>query len=706
MKNIKKISLLLLIFLSCAYMKADEGMWTIANLDSTLVHKMKNIGLQLSAEQLYSEKQASVKDAVMIFDNGCTAELVSANGLLFTNHHCGRDRVQQVSSDAHNYIRDGFWANSRGEEIPIKGLTVRFLIKSVEVTKQATDLLKTKTWRKVMSDIEKQYTDSLNHYTASLDSYSTGQYFVSVYQIFNDVRLVGVPPESIGDFGGETDNFEWPRHSSDFSVFRIYADANNLPAAYSANNKPYQPKTFLPVSLAGVHDNDFAITIGFPGITQRYITSYELKEEQGIKNKATVITKGKYLEVLKKEMDNDEKIRLKYSTKNFMAGNGYKLALGTLKLVNLSPALENKQKAEAEFQVWANADSARAKKYGNCLATLKKNYDLEHDAKYAHALLTGALFSDACLFGSRARHIVELLSEKNKSQDDIDKAAESYRQWYTPFSKNYDATTDQKIVRTMLKLVKKEVAKEYLPDFFTIIDNKYNGNIDKYVDDLYAKSAFSSAEGIDKFLKKPKLSIKEDPMYIYGVGVYDKLIELKKLTTDQGTEIRKVNKIYEAGLREKEVGKLKYPDANFSMRLTYGKVGGATPRDGLTYKSQTTLKGVIEKEDSTNYEFHVAPKLKELYAKKEFGRYGENGEMFTDFLTDTDITGGNSGSPVINGKGELIGLAFDGNWESLAGDIIYEPQKNRSINVDIRYVLFVIDKFAGAQHIIKELTIK
>ena len=704
MSYLKRIILSLLVLVCYTVVKADEGIWTISKLNSTLVQKMKDIGLQLSGEQIYSENQPSLKDAVMIFDNGCTAELVSANGLLFTNHHCGRDRVQQVSTETHNYIRDGFWASSRKTEIPIKGLTVKFLISTVDVTERATDLLKTKSIRKVQAELEKQYTDTLKGYTASLDGYSTGQYFVAVYQIFNDVRLVGVPPESVGNFGGETDNFEWPRQSADFSVFRVYAGKDNLPAVYSADNKPYVPKTFLPVSLSGVHDNDFALTIGFPFMTQRYINSYDLQEEQEVKNRATVITKGKYIEVLKREMDNDESVRLKYSNKNFSAGNSYKLALGTLKLVNLSPALANKQKQEAGFQAWVNSDSARIKKYGKVLETLRQNYALQRNPKYAHALITGAMFNDASLFGIRTRNIVEQLTKNDSKQ--LNKAVDTYRQWYRSFSKDYDVATDKKIVRTMIKLVKKEVKKEYLPDFYADIDSKYEGNIDKYVDDLYARSVFTASQGVDNFLRKPDLSIKEDPFYKYGIAIYDKLIELKRLTADLSADIRKETQLYKAGVREQEAGQLKYPDANFSMRLTYGKVAGATARDGLIYKSQTTLRGVIEKEDSTNFEFKVWPRLKQLYYANDFGRYGEKGQLFTCFLTSTDITGGNSGSPVINGKGELTGLAFDGNFESLAGSIIYEPEKNRAVNVDIRYVLFIIDKFAQSNYILNELTIK
>ena len=704
MSYLKRIILSLLVLVCYTAVKADEGMWTISKLNSTLVQKMKDIGLQLSGEQIYSENQPSLKDAVMIFDNGCTAELVSANGLLFTNHHCGRDRVQQVSTETHNYIRAGFWASSRKTEIPIKGLTVKFLISTVDVTERATDLLKTKSIRKVQAELEKQYTDTLKGYTASLDGYSTGQYFVAVYQIFNDVRLVGVPPESVGNFGGETDNFEWPRQSADFSVFRVYAGKDNLPAAYSADNKPYVPKTFLPVSLSGVHDNDFALTIGFPFMTQRYINSYDLQEEQEVKNRATVITKGKYIEVLKREMDNDESVRLKYSNKNFSAGNSYKLALGTLKLVNLSPALANKQKQEAGFQAWVNSDSARIKKYGKVLETLRQNYAQQRNPKYAHALITGAMFNDASLFGIRTRNIVEQLTKNDSKQ--LNKAVDTYRQWYRSFSKDYDVATDKKIVRTMIKLVKKEVKKEYLPDFYADIDSKYEGNIDKYVDDLYARSVFTASQGVDNFLRKPDLSIKEDPFYKYGIAIYDKLIELKRLTADLSADIRKETQLYKAGVREQEAGQLKYPDANFSMRLTYGKVAGATARDGLIYKSQTTLRGVIEKEDSTNFEFKIWPRLKQLYYANDFGRYGEKGQLFTCFLTSTDITGGNSGSPVINGKGELTGLAFDGNFESLAGSIIYEPEKNRAVNVDIRYVLFIIDKFAQSNYILNELTIK
>lgn len=704
MNYLKKIALFVLIISTYTSVKADEGMWTLFNLDSALIVKMKAMGCKLSADKIYNENNASLKDAIVLFDGGCTGELVSANGLLFTNHHCGRDKVQKISTDSNNYIRDGYWAKSNTQEIPIKGLNVKFLIKTIDVTSKALELLKTKGLRKVMSDIETQYNDSLLGYSASMDSYSTGQYFVSVYQVFDDVRLVGIPPESIGNFGGETDNFEWPRQSADFAVFRIYANTKNLPAKYSAENKPFKPKTFLPISLDGPNENDFAITMGFPFMTQRYISSFDLKEELEIKHRATVITKGKYIDVIKKELDNSESVRLKYSSKNFSAGNSYKLALGTIKLVNLSTAMADKLNAENDFKTWISKDTARLKKYGNCLDVLRKNHEDQREPKYAHAVISGALFSDASLFGIRARNIIEIL--ESKDQKKMNNAIDTYSKWYESFVKNYDVNTDKVIVKAMIKVVKNELKREHLPDFYKIIDEKYQGDIDKYVEEMYSKSILVSPAAVTTYLEKPDLTIKNDPLLIFGTSVYERLVDLKKQTSDQGVEIRSAKRLYEKGLMEKSSGSLIYPDANFSMRLTFGDVSGISPRDGLRYNTQTTLKGVIEKEDTTNYEFLVSPKLKELYYKKDYGKYAENGQMYTCFLSSTDITAGNSGSPVVNGKGQLIGIAFDGNWESLASSIIYEPEKNRSINADIRYVLFVIDKFAGAKYILNELTIK
>jgi len=699
----KKIIFSLLVFLIAGSVRADEGMWLISNIDSTLMSKMKALGLKLNSSQIYNEKQTDIRSAVAMFDNGCTGEFVSSNGLLFTNHHCGRDRVQQLSSNEKNYMRDGYWANQATEELPVKGLTVKLLIQSKNLTSEVKELLKKSTFRKVMNDLERQYSDSISGYTASLDAFSDGSYYISVYQTFKDVRLVGIPAESIGNFGGENDNFEWPRQSADFAVFRVYANENNLPATYAPGNRPYRHKAFLPVSLQGVKNNDFVMTVGYPFNTERFISSYQLKEDLDVKNKATALAKGKYVEVLEREMNSSESVRLKYSSKNFSAGNSYKLAAGLLKQVQLSPAFSQKQQEEEALKQWIQADTTRQKKYGQCLATLEKNYALQHDAKYAHALLTAALFSDAAVFGIRARQILTKLEDKEIPE--MNKAVEGFRDWYTDFAKNYDAPTDQKIVRAMLKLVRQEVDQKYLPGIFDLINKQYKGDIDLYVDNLYSKSIFTNSESVEKFLKSPKMIYRNDPLYIYGTEVYNKLIELKKSVTDYGTEIRKAERLFTLAMLEKNAGKHSYPDANFTMRLTYGTVGGATPRDGIIYKSQTTLQGVIEKEETTNYDYYVWPRLKQLFNEKDYGIYGSNGIMYTCFLTDTDITGGNSGSPVINAKGELTGIAFDGVRESLAGTYIYEADKNRSVNVDIRYVLFIIDKFARNSYIMNEITI-
>lgn len=697
--------LLLLCFIcGSTQASAEEGMWTITNLDSVLVRNMKAAGLTLTGTQLYNETKPALNNAVLMFDNDCSASFVSADGLLLTNHHCARDRVQQLSTEAHNYIRDGYWATSPETELPVKGLTVKYLVKSIDLTAQVTGMLKSKTLRRIQRDIEKQYADTLNGLQASLDGFTTGQYFLSVYRVFSDVRLVGIPPESVGNFGGEAENFEWPRQTADFAVFRVYANAQNLPEAYAVSNMPYRPENYLPLTLKGVHDNDFVMTAGFPFSTQRNVSSCALDDEINVKNRATVLTKGKYIQVLKKEMDNDEAVRLKYSSKNFNAGNSYKLALGIVTLVEQSGAVQHKKDEEVRLQQWLRQDSALVQKYGHLQDTLLQNYAKAFAPKYAHAVITGALFGDASLWGIRARHLVDQL--KKNDREGVEKAVAVYRQWYASFSKNYDVNTDRKVATAMIKLVRKEVKPECLPAFYKVIDSRFGGDVDRYVAELYEHSLFVQPARLEKFLKKPSLSVSNDPMFIFGTSIYDKLIELKTEFSVCTATIRATEKNYQEAMRMMNADKLSYPDANFTLRLTYGKVEGAVPRDGLQYLSRTTIDGMMAKEDSTDFQFYVWPKLKTLFREKDYGRYVENGTLYTCFLSSTDITGGNSGSPVINHNGELVGLAFDGNFESLAGDYIYEPQKNRAINVDIRYVLFIIDKLAGNKYIINNLNIK
>lgn len=697
----KIVIIALLVSINCAFSQADEGMWPISRINSSLMTRMKALGLQLDTAQIYSGTTNSLKDAVVMFNGGCTGEFVSANGLLFTNHHCALEEVQKLSTDKRNYLRDGYWAASPGEEIRVQGLTVNRLVKVIDVSREVKEQLKTKAYRRVRGELEKQYSDSLGCCTANLDAFSDGSFTVSIYQEFKDVRLVGIPPESIGNFGGDADNFEWPRHSADFAIFRVYAGADNQPASYSPGNKPYKSKTFLPISQAGIQENDFVMSLGFPYTTSRYLSSFQLKEDLEVKSKATSIAKGKYVEVLEKEMEKDESVRLKYSSKYFSAANSGKLASGTWRQTYLSPVFGKKQKEEAELDHWINADTARQNKYGGCLATLDKYYKLRHDAKYAHALLSNALFTDASVFGIRARQIVSKLEENNRKG--ADEAILNFRKWYASFSPNYDLSTDREIVRAMLKLVNRELPKKDLPACFGIIDEKYNGSIDAYVNEMYAKTIFATPEGINTFLHTPQLSCKDDPLYIYGTEVYNKLVEIKKTFIEYDKAIAAANRLYREAISKKDTDAMPYPDANFTMRLTFGTVKGADPRDGIRYKSFTTVQGIIEKGDSSKYNFYLWPRLKELIANKDFGKYAPDGVLHTCFLSNTDITGGNSGSPVLNARGELVGLAFDGVWESLAGNYIFEPERNRSINVDIRYVLFIIDKYANATYILNEL---
>jgi len=685
-------------------LQADEGMYLISKIDSTLASRIRKEGFALPFDRLYSDEHASVKDAILVFDNIGTGEVISHDGLIITNHHCGQDRIQQLSSDGHNYLKDGFWAASLKDEIPVKGLSVRFLVKTIDVSAEVKSNYAKVSLRKVESELEKKYGDPSRKTSVSLDAYPSGLYLLSVYQTFNDVRFVGAPPVSIGNLGGDYDNFEWPRHSADFSLFRIYSNASNEPAEYSPSNVPFHPKSVLPVSLSGIKNGQFTMVAGFPFMTQRHITSFELLEMQQVKSPAAIIPKTARLAIMKREMDGNEAIRLKYSAKYFNASNANKLAVGSTRLIDQSAALKIKLEDEQQFQKWADETPGRKQEYGLCLLNLQKAYEKQHDAKYAHTFILNALGTDAFVPGTRAASIVRLLESNDKEA--LGRAVSNYRQWYDSFQREFDEATDRKITRELIKLTAKYVKEDKLPSFYKIIKEKYKGDIDKYTDDLYGKSVLLKRDKLEAYLKNPSLKIKNDPLYIFGTSVYESLIDLKKEFTDTGREIIALNHLYQKGMTEKGAYVNGYPDANFSMRLSYGKVAGVSPRDGLTYESQTTLDGVMEKEDTTVYEYHVPALLKELYHKKDYGRYGQNGVMYTCFLSTNDITGGNSGSPVLNQNGELIGLAFDGNKESLASSVIYEPNKNRCINVDIRYVLFIIEKYGNAGRILKELEIK
>ncbi len=699
----KYISLLMIAFVLFNFSaKADEGMWIISLLNKNYAD-MKKQGFKLTPEDIYSLNHASIKDAIPIFGRGCTSEIVSPNGLLLTNHHCGYGAIQSQSSVEHNYLRDGFWAKSYKDELPIPGLSVRFLVKIEDVTAQINKKLNSKMTEEqrqaIIDKISKKIVDKANkgnNYIASVQSFFNGNsYYLVIYEKYSDVRLVGTPPEMIGKFGYDTDNWVWPRHTGDFSVFRVYMSPDGKPADYSPENVPLKPKYFLPVSLKGVEKGDFTMIVGYPGRTNRYMTSYGIDELINITNTNRIKIRGIRQEIMMADMKADEKVRIQYSSKFARSSNYWKNSIGMNRGLKKLNVRAKKQATEEQFVKWYSSNPKLQAKYGEALTLIKNAY--QGRKEYVNAT---QYISETMIRG------IEIYYFAKRIADMIDKPDET-KAYASNFYKNYNMPTDKKIALAMLKLFNNDVAEKYHPTFFSIIKNQYKNDFEKYVDDLYANSIFASQAKFDEFMKNPsKENLAKDPAYIAAKSIYEKYDKLRAASKKYDESLAKGRRLYLAGLMEMQKDKLFYPDANFTMRLTYGKVGDYRPRDGVIYDYYTTLAGVMEKEIPGDFEFSVPEKLKELYNQKDYGPYADkDGKMRVCFISNNDITGGNSGSPIMNGNGELIGLAFDGNWEAMSGDIAFEPELQRTINVDIRYVLFIMDKLGGAKHLIDEMTI-
>ncbi len=695
--------------------KADEGMWLLNMLEQLNMGKMTEMGLELTAEEIYSINNSSLKDAIVIFGGGCTGEIVSDQGLLFTNHHCGYGQIQAHSSTEHNYLKDGFWAMSKEEELSNPGLGVTFLIRLEDVSDKINDSLdidmseeeRDAIIESISEKLETEATEE-NHYTASVRSFFGGNnFYLLVYETYRDVRLVGAPPSSIGKFGHDTDNWEWPRHTGDYSVFRVYMSPDGKPAEYSEENIPLKPKHFLPVSIKGVEKDDFAMILGYPGGTQRYMTSYGIDRELEITHPNRIKIRGARQEVLWKDMLADEKVMIQYASKYSGSSNYWKFSIGQKQGLERLNVKGKKQETEKKFTSWVNADNSRKEKYGEALSLIETSIDNSKDFNNATQYISESILrgSEVIGFAIRTRQLYSQL--ESKDQEGIQKAVEAQKRGAGRFYKNYNAPTDQKASKFMLKMFAEDVPAEFQPDFFKTISSKYKGNFDKYVDQMFAKSVFADEARFNAFLENPSLKVLDkDLAYQAAFSTFEKYIELMGKTAEYSDNLYKGRRLYIAGLREMDPEMVLYPDANFTMRLTYGSVDGYQPKDAVYYKYFTSLDGVMEKEDPDNYEFIVEPKLKEAYKTKDYGIYGKDGKMHVCFLTNHDITGGNSGSPVINGKGELIGLAFDGNWEAMSGDIAFEPDLQRTISVDIRYVLFVMDKLYGAGHLVEEMDLR
>ena len=673
---------------------ADEGMWLLPYLQKMNIKDMKAKGLKLSAEDIYSINKSSLKDAIVIFGGGCTGEIVSDKGLIFTNHHCGYGSIQALSSIEHDYLKNGFWANSHAEELPCPGLSVRFVRKIEDVTAQilgnVPSICGEQERAKIVSQNIEGLTKEMNSslpegQTSQIVAFFGGnQYFAFVYEVYNDVRLVGTPPSSIGKFGGDTDNWMWPRHTGDFSIFRVYANKENKPAAYSKDNVPYKAPRHLEISLNGVDEGDFTMIMGFPGSTTRYMTSYEIDQMLEVDNPQRIFIRGERQAILWEAMEASDEIRIKYASKYASSSNYWKNSIGMSRGITKLGVKAQKQAEEAAFQKWANENTLPEEGFINALDEMKQSVE-----KLTPIEGTIQYLNEAFLRG------IEIISAS--------RIATARR--LDGFYKDYDAALDCKVAKRMMTIARENMAPEALPSIYTeVIDKEFGGDIEKYVDWLYANSAFSSLEKAKALSDEER---KADPAAQLAASVVEKYNSYIPALREHSPQQNKAHRLYVAGLMKMQPEKAWYSDANFTIRCTYGNVLPYNPADAITYNYYTTLEGVIAKEDTSNpLEFTVEPKLKELYAKKDYGRYADkNGRLRVGFLCNLDITGGNSGSPVLDGNGRLVGLAFDGNWEAMSGDVAFEPELQRCIAVDIRYVLFVVDKFAGCNHIMSELDI-
>ena len=712
----KLYAILMILFLSIGFKaKADEGMWLLPLIEKLNMGRMTELGLKLSAEDIYSLNQASIKDAIIIFGGGCTGEIVSPQGLILTNHHCGYGSIQSHSSVDHDYLSDGFWARSKEEELPNPNLSATFLLKIEDVTSQVLKDVKqgmSETERNAaVTDARQQIEKDAsagNSYRVQVASFYGGNYFyLLVYERYNDVRLVGAPPSSIGKFGSDTDNWEWPRHTGDFSVFRVYSGPDGKPAPYSKENIPLKPKHFLPVSIKDLNEGDFAMILGYPGRTNRFMTSFEVNEQLQITDPDRIKIRGIKQEIWMKDMQSDHKVNIQYSAKYFGSSNYWKYSIGQKAGLERLNVKAKKEELEKQFNRWIADNPDKREKYGEALNLIRTS--IEGRAGFYNAQQYRSECTQGCELLSMNQGVAALITAlKSADNQKITEAVTQIRNNAGRFYKDYYPSTDNKSMKAMLKLYRADVPARFHPDFYTdMVDKEFKGNIDKFVDNMFRRSLFADEAKLNAFLNKPSLkTIEKDPVYLTATSISKTGAEISKSSSQFDANLTEGRRLWVAALKEMVPEKIQYPDANSTMRLTYGTIQEYDPKDAVTYKYYTTLQGVADKYKPNDYEFDLPQRLLELNSKKEYGRYGSpKGYLPVCFLTTNDITGGNSGSPVMNSYGELIGLAFDGNWESMSGDIAYEPELQRTIVVDIRYVLWVMDIFAGAKNLVDEMTV-
>lgn len=718
------IFLVLYIGLS-VHVFADEGMWLPLHIERLNQVDMEKMGLQLTADEIYSINHSSLKDAIVNLGGGfCTGEIISKEGLMLTNHHCGYSLIQKHSTIENDILSNGFWAKSKEDELPNEGLFVQFLVRiedvSDKVLKEVKDKMteeeRTETIEKSIAEIKVDAKGN-THYDVEVESFYEGnEFYLFVYETYDDVRLVGAPPESIGKFGGDTDNWMWPRHTGDFSLFRVYSGPDGKPAKYSPENIPLQPKHHLPISLDGVQENDFAMVFGYPGSTNRYLTSFGVDLAIEETNPARVKIRGKKLDIMKESMDADPAVRLAYSSKYASISNYWKYFIGQTNGLKNLDVYGKKVTIEEDLDSWISKKKSRVKRYGNPVLEVEEAYEevKKYNLPFYYHLEAG-FGIEFVKSGYKLYGLAKSLKDETMEETETKKKIAAYKKTSEMFFKDYNPEIDKKIFIAMIHFFTNDIDGQYIPkafkeenfnDMFKDYQVSMKGDYDAFSDYVFSNSILIDKEKMMSFYNNPDAeTLENDPGYIIANSVYD---SYKSISTKRGSalgDLEQGRRNFIAALREMNDEKNYYPDANSTMRLTYGKVLSYDARDAVHFHYLTTLDGVMEKEDPGNPEFIVEPKLKELHEAKDYGQYSSNGKLYVGFLTNNDITGGNSGSPVINGSGQLIGTAFDGNWEAMSGDIAFEPELQRCINVDIRYTLFIIDKFAGASHLIDEMTI-
>ncbi|KAF0194629.1 MAG: hypothetical protein FD166_3434 [Bacteroidetes bacterium] len=718
MKKLSSIIVATLLIVKLGF--AGEGMWIPMLLEQLNEPEMKSMGMRISAEDIYSINKSSLKDAILLFGRGCTAEIISDEGLILTNHHCGYGQIQKHSSLEHDYLTTGFWAMDRSQELPNPGLTVTLLVRMEDVTRQTLEGVTTGMTEKARSEkirenigkLEKAATEGTRYNAKVRAFYYGNEFYLFITETFNDVRLVGAPPSNIGKFGGDTDNWMWPRHTGDFSMFRIYVNKNNEPAEYSPDNVPYKPKSHLPISLKGVDKGDFTFVFGYPGSTQEYLPSFAIDMITGVENPPAIRLREKRLNAFDNFMQQSDLVRIQYSDKYAGVANYWKKMIGENRGIRKLDAIEKKQELERQFTAWASADAVRSERYGGLLPRFELLYTRLRPINETETyLIEGGLGIEAVRYAYSYNQLLSKSRDKTTSDEEIGKLVTQLQASARNFFRNYNQSVDRSVFASLMADWIEHQDQSKIPSAIVQGAIVYNNDFEAWADKLYAGSIFTDSTRIKKLLdrysvKKMK-KIEADPMFQLALSVYDHYFsQIQPESQMINAELDSLQRLYMQGLMEFQPDRKFYPDANSTLRVTYGKVDDYYPRDAVHYRYYTTLEGIMEKEDPAIYDYVVEPGLKQLYVKKDYGRYGaKDGTMRIAFTGSNHTTGGNSGSPVLNADGQLVGVNFDRNWEGTMSDLMYDPDQCRNISLDIRYCLFIIDKFAGAGHLVKEMTI-